>query len=531
MTKSLKNFIIYTFRPQNIIISLYIIFVLSTTLILRFNFSNEMQILFFLRALFIRILIVFPLVSLLSILINKLEIKQKTNIKKLTNKEVYILRIIFFIIPLIVFLIYFFAAYPGGFTNDTINQYYQSLNNFYDDWHPVIHTLIFFKIPMLITNNYISSMVLFQIILCSLILSYVVFTIYKYSSLKYAIISLLFILLNPNICNIMMYTFKDVAFGYGALLLITILINTIYTNNKYLENKFVFILFVITLALTSLFRHNAVLFTVPFFLSLLFFLQIKYIKNIFIYTLIIILFIIFPLYSILKVEKRKQSIYELLGIPLNIISAVTKYDYSDKLLDEYEIIYSVAPYDSWNNYEYGNYNLVKYHEFNNIDMINDIGAKKINQIASKCFKISPYISIKSIIKLTNPIYSIDDDFFYPTLINIAPNNYDIEYKGNASLKNALFLYLVFTLTFFPHIFLYLGFMHLTLLSSTILKFKKKNRSSISLLLIILPIFTYNFGTMLLMTDCHDMTRFFHYTFLIMPIILMYIFNPKTPKSY
>ena len=531
MSKKIKNFIILSFKPQNIIVSLYIIFVLSTTIILRFDFSNNMQILFFLRSLFIRIIIVFPLVSFLSIQINKFEIKQKTNLKKLSNKEIIIFKIIFLIIPFIVFLIYFYASYPGGFTNDTLNQYYQSLNNYYNDWHPVIHTLIFYKIPMLITNNFVSSMVLFQILFCSIILSYVFFTIFKYSSLKYTIISILFILLNPNICNIMMYPFKDVAFGYSALLLITILINNIYTNNKYIENRFVFILFITTLALTTLFRHNGFLFTLPFSLILFFFLPAKYLKKIFIYTTLIILFIIFPLYSLLKVEKRKSSIDELLGIPLNIISAVTKYDYSDKLLDEYEVIYSIAPYDSWNNYEYGNYNLVKYHEFNNKDMINTLGANKILNIAHKCFKISPYISIKSIIKLTNPVYSIDDDFFYPTLISITPNNYGIEYSGNATLKNILFLYLVFTLTFLPHIFLYVGFMQLILLISTILKFKSKNRSSISLLLIILPIFTYNFGTMLLMTDCHDVSRFFHYVFLVMPIIIMYIYSPKTLKSY
>ena len=531
MTKTFKNFIYYTFRPQNIIVSLYIIFVLSTTLILRFDFSNEMQTLFFLRSLFLRILLVFPIVSLLSILINRFEIKQKTNIKKLTNNQIIKIRIIFFIVPFIIFLIYFFASNPGGFTNDVINQYYQSLMNKYNDWHPAIHTLIFFKIPMIITNNYISSMVLFQILICSIILSYVFYTIYKYSSIKYTIISILFIMLNPNICNIMMYPFKDVAFGYGSLLLITILINNIYSNNKYLENKFIFILFVIMLSLTTLFRHNGILFTLPFSLSLFFFLPFKNIKKIFIYTTLIILLIIFPLYSFIKVEKRKSNIDELLGIPLNIISAVTKYDYSDQLLDEYELIYSIAPYDSWNNYEYGNYNLVKYHEFNNKDIINDLGANKILDIAYKCFKTSPYISIKSIIKLTNPIYSIDDNFFYPTLINIAPNDYGIEYKGNSTLKNILFLYLVFMLTFFPHIFLYIGFMHLLLLSSSILRFKSKNRSSISLLLIILPIFTYNFGTMLLMTDCHDMSRFFHYVFLVMPIIMLYVFSSKTPKSY
>ena len=490
-----------------------------------------MSILFFIRSIFIRILITIPLVGVISFVINKINIKQKTNIKKLKVSYTNKIKILFFIIPLITFFIYLIAAYPGGFTNDTINQYYQSLNNYYENTHPVIHTLLFFKIPMFFTNNYISSMVIFQIIICSLIICYNIYTIYKYTSTKYAIISLLFILLNPNICNIMMYPFKDVAFGYGVLLLITILINNIYTNNKYIQNKYIFILFVVTLALTTLYRHNAILFTIPFFLSLFYFIPKKNISRIFIYTSLIIAFIIFPLYSVLKVENKKSNNEEILGIPLNVISAVTKYDYSDKLLDEYEIIYSIAPYETWNKYEYGNYNLVKYDEHNNIELINDLGVNKILNLAKKCFITSPYISIKSIIKLTNIVYSIDDDFFYPTLLTIAPNNYNIEYKGNAKLKHLLFLYLVSVLTFFPHIFLYIGSMHLVLLMSAILKFKIKNRSSLSLLLIILPIFTYNFGTMLLLTDCHDMTRFFYYTFIVMPILMMYMFSPKTPKSF
>ena len=87
------------------------------------------------------------------------------------------------------------------------------------------------------------------------------------------------------------------------------------------------------------------------------------------------------------------------------------------------------------------------------------------------------------------------------------------------------------LTFMPHLFLYLGSMHLILLTSTLSKFNKKNRSSISLLLIILPIFIYNLGTMFLLSDCHDVTRFFHYTFILMPIILMYIFNEKTTNTF
>lgn len=531
MGRLIKKFILYFFRPQNLIISLYIILILSTTLILKYDFNNEMSVLFFIRSIFIRILFTIPLVGILSFAINKFSIKQKTNIKKLDTSNSNKIKIIFFIIPLITFFIYFIAAYPGGFTNDTFNQYYQALNNYYENSHPVIHTLIFFKIPMLFTNNYISSMAIFQIIICSIIICYNIYTIYKYTSIKYAILSLLFILLNPNICNIMMYPFKDVAFGYGVLLLITILINNIYTNNKYLQNKPMFILFVIILALTTLFRHNAILFTLPFFFSLFYFMSKKSISRIFIYTSLLIAFIIFPLYSILKVENKKSNNEELLGIPLNVISAVTKYDYSDRLLDEYEIIYNIAPYETWNKYEYGNYNLVKYDEYNNIELINKLGIKKIFDLAKKCFKTSPYISIKSIIKLTNVVYSIDDDFFYPTLLTISPNNYNIEYKGNSILKHVLFLYLVTVLTLMPHVFLYIGSMHLILLMSTVLKFKIKNRSSLSLLLIILPIFTYNFGTMLLLTDCHDMTRFFHYIFIVMPILIMYIFSPKTPKSF
>ena len=531
MIKTIKNFIKFYFKPHNIILTLYILFILSTTQILKYDFSNSMETLFFLRAMFIRLLIIIPIVSVITYLLNKINIKPKNNYKNLPIKERNKYRFIFFLIPFIVFIIYYIAAFPGGFTNDTINQYYQAQNNFYSDWHPVIHTLIAFKIPLSLTKGYLGSMTLMQIIICSIILSYNINTIYKYTNIKYAIISLLFILLNPNICNLMMYPYKDVAFGYGCLLLVTILINTIYTKNKYLDNKFILFIFSITLAFTTLFRHNAVLFTITFILSLLYFIPKKQFVKIILYSFLIIAFIKLPLYSVLKVEKPKNNVEELLGIPLNVIAGVTKYDYSNDLQNEYEYIYQIAPYETWNEYEYGNYNLIKYNEHTNNDLINEMGAKNILALAEKCFKVSPYISIKSIIKLTNVIYSIDDDYFYPTLLTIVPNDYGIEYKGNVALKNSLFMYLVFMLTFMPHLFLYLGSMHLILLTSTLSKFNIKNRSSISLLLIILPIFIYNFGTMFLLSDCHDVTRFFHYTFILMPIILMYIFNEKTTNTF
>ena len=49
-------------------------------------------------------------------------------------------------------------------------------------------------------------------------------------------------------------------------------------------------------------------------------------------------------------------------------------------------------------------------------------------------------------------------------------------------------------------------------------------------LFILPVFLYNFGTMFLLTGAEDTMRFFTYTYLLTPVLLLFIFGSRREEE-
>ena len=99
---------------------------------------------------------------------------QKLNIRKDNainsfSKSALFARI--FIISITVLLIYYIACYPGLFSPDSIEQSQQALGKInYNDWHPALHTLLFFTLPLKLTSGWMGSIVLLQIIIQFLII-------------------------------------------------------------------------------------------------------------------------------------------------------------------------------------------------------------------------------------------------------------------------------------------------------------------------------------------------------------------------
>ena len=54
-------------------------------------------------------------------------------------------------ISFFVLFIYYAAYFPGAFPTDSIAQYQQVITGKYSDWHPVLHTLFSFWLPLKIT--------------------------------------------------------------------------------------------------------------------------------------------------------------------------------------------------------------------------------------------------------------------------------------------------------------------------------------------------------------------------------------------
>ncbi len=434
------------------------------------------------------------------------------------------IRIVFYLLPFCMFFLCYLTWYPGVYSPDAIDQYTQTLSNQYNDWHPVLHTLLTFKLPLLLTGGRIGTVVLVQIIVFSAVLGYAFDTIYQYTNAKYTVISMVFILCNPQTCYLSIYPWKDVSFAIGALLLLTYAFRIYITKGKWLQNPLRTIAFIVTAAVTTLLRHNALLFTGPLALAALLYVTKKRGVIVCLGILTLIAGIKFPLYSALSVEKPDQRQVETLGLPMTVIGAAVTY--TPELLDEdiLEFAYQVASKEAWEEYyKYGSYNSIKWDDRTNNDVIEEYGASKVISMMLRCMSASGHETRKALIALTNSVYTVTDKY------NIAVYS-GASYNKLAIIQTISDAYRDVVNDYFAYPIFHLGIMHLLLILSVLSKCQLTKWRDWKKILFIIPVFSYNYGTTLLLTSYEDALRFFFYTFLLIPILLMVMFRENDERN-
>ncbi len=447
------------------------------------------------------------------------------------KRAVYLklIKMALYAIPLVFFLLYYFAYYPGSFSADSLEQYGQAIANRYNDWHPVIQTLFTFKLPLMLTGGWIGSIVLFQICCLSATLGYTFNVILKYTNIRCAGVSMLFVLMNPQTGYMAMYPWKDVSFAMGALLLLTYALQIYMSKGQWIASWRNTTLLIVATVLTTLFRHNGILFTAPLLFAILFFVSKKRAIFVCVGVLVLLVGVKVPLYAVLDVEKPEKRQIETLGFPMNIIGAAVTY--APDTLDEEtkEFAYKIAPREVWEEkYRYGNYNYVKWDERTNNDVIEEYGAKKVISMMLGCFQNSKKVSITALVKMTEASYTVTDYYAPFITAGIGENDYGIVQGGNDKLKEVLTDYGSFMVNHFRQVFLTLGIAHFLLILSVLCKCKLNKLEGWKKIFFVIPIFCYNYGTTLLLTGTDDVARFMYYTFLLMPtmLVLIYLKNGK-----
>ncbi len=438
------------------------------------------------------------------------------------------IRALLFAAPLCVLLFYYFAYWPGAFSPDSINQYEQALSGNYIDWHPVFHTLLFFTVPLKLTGGWIGSIILFQILALSAALRYSLNVILTHAGQRWAILSAAFILCNPQLA-IVMYPWKDIAFSIGAVLLSTYSLQIVMTKGEWIKKSLNTALFIFAAAFTTLVRHNALLFTLPLVIALFLFTTKERGIVILLCTAAVIAAIKIPLHSVIGVDKAGSRTSEMLGLPMNVIGAIAVYDPGSLDKDTEEFVLKVSPREVWEKkYTYGSFNAVKFDERTNMGIVDEYGVARVISMAIRCFRSAPVISIKSVINLTESSFSFlgsSDTFRYP---GIAQNDYGLTSASRGWLSSICDYYRLFVSNSFSYPFLHLGFLHLILVIALLAKCNLKSLQGWKIILITVPAFVYNWGTSLLLTDVQDAFRFFYYSYLIIPLLLIIVF--KKPKS-
>ena len=427
--------------------------------------------------------------------------------------------LIFFAVPLACFLFKYIVYWPGGFVADSFSQYEQAITGHYENWHPVIHTLLFFRLPLALSGGWNGSIVLFQILLFSLVMAHALSTLRRVAGNRFALFSLAFILLNPETTNIAVFPVKDTAFGIGALLLVSCALRIFFSSGDWLRKPLNLIAFGAVLALTALIRHNGVLFAVPLLFALCFLIPRKRMLALAACFAVVFCGIRWPLYSALDAEMKKSPAFETLGLPLTIImaNAVSAPDTLDEETSGF--VTRLLPEESLTAMDsIRDFNTIKYRSETNIPVIEEYGAARIVPMAARCFVRAPLVSFRSLIGVTHVVYTLTDDYNYCDYPRTRSAEYGLEMKGIPVLQALCDKVSgVLNLTL-PWLFMYVGAMHFVLIILILAKCSFRGRNGRRKILLVLPVFVYNLGTALLLSGVKDSSRYFAYTFWLMPLL-------------
>ena len=434
-------------------------------------------------------------------------------------------------VSIIVLVFFYIGFYPGSFSPDSIYQYSQVVNGSYDDWNPAWHTFLIFTLPLKLTGGWLGSVVLFQIIYFSLLIGYMALLIYLYSGRVYACLSVSFILLNPYTIEIVMYPTKDVAFAIASALCMLYAMNIYFTRGKWCDKIYRIFMFAFMLACATLFRHNGILFTLILLFALFFFMQRKRWFFLLASTCVIIFCIKIPMYQYSNVNKPDKRILETMGLPLSVIINVAKEspESLDKQTSDFVADLMNKQPDWKMRHNISGLNSVKWDENGNLGINNyaveNAGVKEILQMMFHCFFVAPKDSFEAIGGLTIPVYGLEVNG--RELNDIPPNDFGVTYNGvkTINIMEENYQYCVYATPL--HLFFTIGFTILVMLAFIIFKSNFRCFEDWKRIFLCLPIFTYNFGTMLLLSG-HDV-RFFYVSFLVCPLVVLIMCGERSDQ--
>ncbi len=431
----------------------------------------------------------------------------------------------------LVLMVWFIAYRPGSFQGDCMRQFRQVFEKSYDDWHPVLQTLLFYTLPLKLTHNAFWAPTFFQMVWFSLTIGYLGMVIYKYAGRMWSAVTILYIMLNPYTGQMLLYPWKDCAFAITGTLAMIMSAEIYFSEGKWADKWYRCVLLGLALSCTSIFRHNAILYTAVLLIAIFFVLWGSSGKTVgklsvgwlaVTGTFILSWFLIkVPLYNALDVTRTPQSVVQAVGLPMSIIGNVVKE--TPGLLDEEtaEFAYSIADQEAWeNDYELGNFGVMKYYGEVDLDPIEKKGTVAIVKMAFRCIGNSPKASLKAIFALTDIVYGLDlkDEGYIGA--QIIDNDYGIMYRGNERLADLLMTYYKLVRLHGLNYFRQFAFALLALLTVILAKCDLTNRHDWKKILLCLGIFTYSFGTMILLTSADS--RFFYIDYPVCPLAMIII---------
>ncbi len=402
-----------------------------------------------------------------------------------------------------VFTFLLIAYFPGVIFPDTFEQWKQVQSNIYTNWHPLLHTLIFLKLPSLFYNN-IFSAVIFQLIFIGLIILYFCYFLRKnYFNFYETIIILLLFLGNPALYKFLVCPYKDLPYSFLILLVTMFLIAIVKSNGEWLKPLRRKIYFILATLGILIFRHNGIVpFALTFISLIIFYPKLRKFTSI---SLVIILssWFIFtgPIFKLLNISSSGGKI-EMIGIPLGQLS----YYYHNNApfeKEELEVMNDLIKLNYWNEYyNPRNFNYVKWKSEDYVTLANKNFTKLLTIWKDKTLE-NPAMFVKSYLNMTSPIWDIKESF---AEVDYEMYDYttELSLKGNmANISSKFYEQLVNynkTITSSPLRWLFLNYgQALFIIVGSLTIIISKTKWNLKRLIPFVPVITNSLAIMLLIT--------------------------------
>ncbi len=404
-----------------------------------------------------------------------------------------------FIVTVLIMALHFLGEYTEDIYSsgsDILNQYSQAVGNYpLNNWHPFLHTLLFYIVPIRLTNN-ISSIVIFQLLYFCLAFTYLVYVLFQNGGSNFFILGYcVYIWVNPFLTSWIIYPTKDVAMMIFAIVLMAYYIQIICSKGAWLQSRRNLFLFSLFAVLCCYMRHNAILFVAPLVLIALFYdlkNDFNGIKKKMTAILLMLLLTLFVrgVYTVYDVESPTYRTIETIGLPISIWTNVLQLNADALPQETREILQNLLPEDMVALFSVDDgFNSIKFLDGMEWDQLDALSYTEVLKYTIQCFRYAPRESIQAVTKLTNLVWSFN--------ISDAPKNcYMITTAASeAASRLVMQLKVFFGSDILGSLFGAYGFQMLAMLIAGV-ALLASDRSSF---LHIIPFFCYNYGTMLLLT--------------------------------
>jgi len=409
------------------------------------------------------------------------------------------------------------ASFPGGESPDTEGQWAQVHSFSFNDWHPVIHTLLIWLVTRVI--DHYAFVIFVQIAVFSIGVGYLIATLESWGfSRKILLVTGLIIILNPYTMNIMMYPWKDLALTVFLTYTTILMVNIYFSKGAWFSNGINIILFALTTGLASMVRHNGFFFTAPLYVFVVLLYSRKNMRALLAVALsvLVIYLVKVPLYNALKITKPNNTYSESIGIPMTILGDVMVKNPGRLPQEAKELLNKIASDEEWREkYVPGDYNSIKFN-YDVSPIIETVPPKTLLKWVLQTCINARYDAFRAFCDVTDIVWRIGStQIFRPASSgkNIISNILHICFDSYSGL--------FFSLPLVSLIFTNLGLLMLLLFVVGIFSLSK---NGIKALLLVVPSAAYNLGTMLLL--CGPDTRFFHFNFVItLPLLFVLLSKP------